>query len=345
MHAIHRLAPASLEHSLEHMAASAAPEGEIVPNRPLVLVAIDGSRETEWSVQHAVGVARQRGADVHVIRTMARGETRKRSGQRHAAIERRLAPLIASADRTGVAVELVTLQGRPEHVIPAYAQLTATRVIIVGHCYAASRFRRAGAVTSRLSRSSPVPVVVLPARGSAVEATPPQPTHILAAVDFTVASMLALRTAVDLSRRRKARLTVVHAMDVAGRLIAGGEGARHFVDRIEGESRSIASHLTSRAAGFGADDAEALVVTGDSRREIVDAAIAIAADLIVVGATPRTRLHDDWFGATLPAVLRHATTPVLVLPIAAGARQWLGEAAEQGDVDVLVDEAAIATAA
>lgn len=57
---------------------------------------------------------------------------------------------------------------------------------------------RSGAVATRLSRSSPVPVLVLPVPATLEEpAAPLSFKRIMAAVDFNVASAVGLRTAAD----------------------------------------------------------------------------------------------------------------------------------------------------
>jgi hypothetical protein len=65
-----------------------------------------------------------------------------------------------------------------------------------------------------------------------------------------------------------------------------------------------------------------MVVTGNPSASITDTAAESAADLIVMGVAPRSWLDEAVFGSTLRAVLRKAKTPVLVLPVAAGAHQW-----------------------
>jgi len=44
-----------------------------------------------------------------------------------------------------------------------------------------------------------------------------------------------------------------------------------------------------------------------------------------MGVPPRTRFDEVLSGSTLRNVLRRATIPVLVLPVPAGAYEWLGE--------------------
>lgn len=72
-----------------------------------------------------------------------------------------------------------------------------------------------------------------------------------------------------------------------------------------------------------------VVVTGDAHRGIVETATETAADLIVMAVAPRTWIDEVVSGSTLRGVLRRAKTPVLVLPVAAGADEWIDAVNEE----------------
>ena len=78
-------------------------------------------------------------------------------------------------------------------MIPAYAQLNAASTIVVGRDYGTSRFWRNGGVANRISRSSPVPVIVLPTSAPVGPAAPVSLKRIMVAVDFNVASAIGVR--------------------------------------------------------------------------------------------------------------------------------------------------------
>jgi hypothetical protein len=110
------------------------------------------------------------------------------------------------------------------------------------------------------------------------------PKRVVAAVDFTVASAIALRTAVDVSKRHGASLTVLHAMDTPPPMVFSGGEAWRLVQRLPAEKKVLAERWIDEAV---------------SR-------------------------------STLRGVLRRAKTPVLVLPVIAGAHQWIDEVNEGG---------------
>ena len=290
-------------------------------NRSLIVVPVDGSPGTERTVRHAVSIARRRGADVHLVQVVSRRSgTLWRAPESERRLRAHLRALRPAMGQEGVFVRIVTLRGDGHSVIPAYAQLNAASLVVVGHHYGSSRLWRNSSIASRLSRSSPVPVLVVPALGDAAA----QPVNrILAAVDFTVASAIALRTAADWSKRLGARLTMLHAMEPLDHMALSGAEAWRLVQRLPAEVKVRSKRLKRKAMALGFADAEPVVVTGDAFRGIVATAKESNADLIVMGVAPRTRFDEALSGSTLRAVLRRATVPVLVVPVAGGAYEWI----------------------
>jgi nucleotide-binding universal stress UspA family protein len=216
------------------------------------------------------------------------------------------------------------VRGKAEAIIPAYAQLVGARAIVVERNYGTPRIWRSAAVVRRLSRSSPVPVLVLPAQGPALDrVTRGDISRVVVAVDSSVGSAVALRTGMALARRHDARLTMLHAIkNVPDHMVFSGSEAWRVMQRLPAQKRQMAGQLRQRAALLGHANAHAQVVTGDPGSAIVSAASEADTDLVVLGVAPRTAL-DQWvFGSTLRTVLRRARTPVLVVPVIGGAEQW-----------------------
>jgi nucleotide-binding universal stress UspA family protein len=299
--------------------------------RSLVLVAIDGARDGRSTAEFAVRLAKQREADLRVIQVQARVSGRLIEPPDNAGLRAALRALRRAGAREGVRISHITLAGAPERVIPAYAQLTGAGVVVVGRTYGTSNFWRNTSVVRRLSRSAPVPVIVVPRHRSVLDVGPLSLTRIVAAVDFTVASAVALRTAVGLARAHGARLTAVHAMGDPGPVYSGGEAWR-VLQQLPVEARLLAERLKKQAFAVGSSDVDPVVVTGEAAAVITQKAADSAADLIVMGVAPRTWLDEVVFGSTLRAVLRKAKIPVLVLPVAAGAHKWTGGLSEAAPI-------------
>jgi nucleotide-binding universal stress UspA family protein len=227
-----------------------------------------------------------------------------------------------AAANEGVFLRIVTLSGTPERVIPAYAQLAAASLVVVGYHFGSSRLWRNTSVARRLSRLSPVPVLVVPA---GADAAAQSPNRIVAAVNLTVASAIGLRTAVELSTRHRAHLTVIHAMELPEHMVFSGGEAWRLVQRLPADAELRSEVLKRTARAHGALSAEPVVATGEAPRLILDTVAAAAADLIVMGVAPRSWMDELVSGSTLRAVLRSTAVPVLVVPVVAGDYEWFDE--------------------
>ena len=304
-------------------------------SRQLVLVAIDHVTDVERTMAVALSTAKSRGADLDVMQVVPHRAVPvdDRAGlgpfeprdDRSVTIGARLASMLRSADQDGVRVRHVTLRGEPEHVIPAYAQLHEATVLVVEGDYGSLRFWRNSRVVDDVARRSPIPLLVLPKRlASGRDETPLR--RILTPVDFSVASAVALRTALDLSRRDGARVTLLHAMkDVPRHVVFSGSEAWEVVRRLPAQKEAVAERLRRRAAFLGADAIDTEVATGVVDGAILEIARRSDTDLIVMGIAHRSWLDRALFGSTLRRVLRRATVPVLVIPVVAGAHTWPDE--------------------
>jgi|RhiMethySRZTD1v2_1073278.scaffolds.fasta_scaffold05117_17 nucleotide-binding universal stress UspA family protein len=302
-------------------------------NRQLILVAIDHATDMKRAIDVAHRVAKERGADVDVIQILPRRGVRfdDRPGVRpveshdsSVSMGARLASMLRSGDHDGVHVRSVTLRGTPEQVIPAYIQLHQATLLVVQRDYGSSRFWRNGRVVDDLARQSPVPLLVLPKRERFQRDR--EVRRILAPVDFSIASAVALRTAANLSRRQGARVTVAHALtDVPRHMVFSGSEAWEVTRRLAAQLDAVAGRLRRKAAFLRLNDFDTEIATGDAERAILEMAARTDADLIVMGVAHRSWLDRMLFGSTLRRVLRRSTVPVLVVPVVAGAYRWPDE--------------------
>jgi nucleotide-binding universal stress UspA family protein len=309
--------------------------GGIMLKRQLVLVAIDHTTDVERTMGVALGTARARGADVHVIHVVPHRAMHVDDGTDRWPFEphddlsvgsgARPASMPRSADHDGVRVRRVTLRGEPAHVIPAWAQLHDASVLVVERDYGSSRFWRNGRVVAAMARRSPVPLLVLPKRRTTGREES-APRRILTPIDFSIASAVALRTAVALARRHGARLTLVHTLnDVTRHMTFSGGGAWEVMRQLPAQKEAAAERLRRKASFFGADDVDTEVATGLADGAILESARRSDPDLIVMGSTHRSWLDRVLLRSTLRRVLRRARVPVLVVPVVAGAHTWLNE--------------------
>jgi nucleotide-binding universal stress UspA family protein len=288
--------------------------------RQPILVAIDHATNIKGAVDVVRRIAKVRGADLHVIQVVPHRAVHVDDGR--VSGDLRIASALRSGDDGGVHVRSVTLWGTPERVIPAYSQLHQATLLVVPRDYGSARFWRNGRVVNDLARRSPIPVLVLPKRQTRDRGEPGL-RRILTPVDFSVASAVALRTAVDLARRHDARVTLVHALKhVPQQMVISGSEAWTVVRRLTAQRDAVAKRLRGKAAVLGLNHVDTEVATGDAHRAILEIASRTDSDLVVMGIPHRSWLNRVVFGSTLRRVLRRAAVPVLTVPVVAGADTW-----------------------
>lgn len=299
--------------------------------RQLILVAVDQQSDVARAISVALETASAHEADVHVIHVVARSAVHFDDRVGPSTVGPHQDPVVnigglraamQLADDDSVRVRSVMLRGTPENVIPAYAQLHQATSLVLERDYGSSRFWRNGRLVDEMVRRSPIPVLVLPKR----QTGDPEESgirRIVTPVDFSIASAVALRAAVELSGRRGARIALLHTMkDVPRRMVFGGSEAWQVIRQLPAQKEAVAERLRLKAAFFGADDVDIEVSTGVADSAIHAIATRRDTDLIVMGIAHRSRLDRLLFGSTLRRVLRRATVPVLVVPVVAGRQTW-----------------------
>ena len=140
--------------------------------------------------------------------------------------------------------------------------------------------------------------------------------RILVATDFSKTSAKALKSAIELAKGNRAKLTVVHAYVPFVPLVPEQYLEAGTWDRIDTESRRWAERqlakLADRARKAGVR-ASAMLVTGDPSRQIVRTARSLRADLIVVGTHGRQGLTKFFLGSVAERVIATAACPVLTI--------------------------------
>ncbi len=140
--------------------------------------------------------------------------------------------------------------------------------------------------------------------------------HIVHATDFSPASRPAFARALALARASRAPLTVVHVL--APVVPVGGEGfvLPETYEKIEVAGRAFArkqlDRLVARARRAGVR-ATGLLRVGLPHAEIVRAARACGADLLVIGTHGRTGLARLFLGSVAARVVTLAPVPVLTV--------------------------------
>jgi len=215
--------------------------------------------------------------------------------------------------RTGVKVEGVVLRGRPATVIVDHARRIEADLVVVGsrgHGTIASMLL--GSVSAEVVDHAPAPVLV--ARGHRIE-------RIVLGWDGSACAARAagLLTTWSIFAGSRVRVVSVADMEVpwwTGFPEAGSpEIMPIYMDAVDASgtehdelARGMEAQL--RRAGTAAEGDRR---DGDAATEILAAASASNADLIVVGTHGRTGLMRLVLGSVARNVLQHATCSVLIV--------------------------------
>jgi nucleotide-binding universal stress UspA family protein len=203
----------------------------------------------------------------------------------------------------GREVEVRITDGAPVDDILAVARELAVDLIVLGGRQAHGTARVLGSVAERVVAQATAPVLIARAE--------PAAPHILAATDFSDASLPAVSAAHAIARVFAAPITLVHcvarnepytAVDaLANREGADAEEISTARRRLREMCESSPEHDTSR------------VVVGEPAEAIVRLAEEVHASLVVIASHGRTGIARLVLGSVADKVLRDAPCSVLIV--------------------------------
>ena len=143
------------------------------------------------------------------------------------------------------------------------------------------------------------------------------PTTILLATDGSDEAKQATQAATELSRETGSEVHLVYVLPTPAQLI----GHRLYSDEmreslIGGAERDAETFLKEQAEKIGSDGgkvADTHLRSGDPDKEILRAAEALGAGLIVIGSRGLGAIPRMLIGSVSDSVVRHAHCPVLVV--------------------------------
>ncbi|MBV6404984.1 MAG: universal stress protein [Flavobacteriales bacterium] len=140
--------------------------------------------------------------------------------------------------------------------------------------------------------------------------------NILAAVDLSPITHEVLRMAGAQAAPHKATLWVVHVAAPDPDLVGFEPGPQHIRDHRAQELRDEHLELQQYAADLALTgiDARALLVQGPTVATILEEAVRLQADLVVLGTHGRGALHRLFVGSVCQQVLAAARFPLLIVP-------------------------------
>jgi nucleotide-binding universal stress UspA family protein len=287
-----------------------------------IVVGVDFSPHSDRALDHAMAVARHRGAaltlahvgmvpdadEAQLVADPSSGPYRAILGLRLAEDRRRLAALRGQLSGQGVELSQVVVEDMPDTGLAAVAQELGAEVLVVGtHGRSGAARLLVGSVAERTVRIAPCSVLV--ARGAA---SPGGYQRIVVGTDFSRGVGVALERALQVAAPGAA-VRVVHAWSLT--TLQDSDPAELVA--LAGRVDALRAEASSR---YGQELVEARrhadvrlsfdPIEGGAVDVLVDA--GRAADLVVVGSHGRRGLRRLFAGSVAENVARHAACSVLV---------------------------------
>lgn len=227
--------------------------------------------------------------------------------------EQALDPVRQRLSDGGLAAEIAVVSGRPPQVLVEEARRSRATLLAVGsRGLGPIASTLVGSVSAEVVDNAPCPVMV--ARSRTIR-------KILFATDGSRRAEAAEQVLASLPITRQVPVRVVSVVQVIHPLAVGITPTMytHVHARqaeYEAEARTaLAEIAASSATRLGSDgiDASAELRVGDPAGEVLAAAHAFEADLIVVGSRGQTGLRRLVLGSVARRVLHHASASVLVV--------------------------------
>ncbi len=290
-----------------------------------ILVPIDGSPLSERALRHAIPLAKQHGARLHllhvaapVLSLIAGGGAPVRDSALDATLlaeDRKAVERIGKRARkqTDVPIEVVFRAGRPAAEIAAYASEQGISLIVMCS-HGRGGFERLwlGSVADELIRQLPVPLLLIrAARGAAApEEGEVLFPRILVPLDGSPRGERALDAASALVGSTPTALTLLSVVHPTAAM-----GAKSFPSAAERDL--CAEYLEPVAARFRNDTRSVEVetaVTANVGRAIVEHAKRHDVSLIAMSTQGLSGVQRFVVGSVADKLLRTAPMPVLVVP-------------------------------
>jgi nucleotide-binding universal stress UspA family protein len=291
-----------------------------------LLVPIDGSETADRAVDLALALAQRHGSELIVCNAVDSSSTIAEGAIPSGAID--ITPVLqarddaASALLGGVAerakaahvpATIARLDGSAAVAIVSFAEEQAVDAIVMG-----TQGRQGldriflGSTAEGVLQTTGIPIFVVRAAGRAEdEAGVAAFKRILVAIDESDASAAALSLALDLALSEGSTLVLCTVVEGAA-LTGEAEEVRNIVQTL---LDTAAERAKSRRV-----DAETVIAYGPASDELRRVATERRADLIAVGTHGRRGLPRLFLGSVAEDVVRHCSTPVLVVHAGVSAR-------------------------
>ena len=210
-----------------------------------------------------------------------------------------------------IACDAVVREGPPAQQIIAAARQFGAHCLILG-TRSRSKVSKLllGSVAEQVLRSVNLPVITVGPEALLEVTVGARQRVVLHATTLREASSPSAALACKIASNRKARLVLLHVLPPADEM-----RREHLPTGLDStamrELRILASEIV--AADSCCTEIDTRVVHGHPAIEILSASVDLGAELIVLGSTARSVLHNLTHDRTVYRVLAHARCPVLTL--------------------------------
>lgn len=288
-----------------------------------ILAATDLSASARHATARAFRVAAASGSELHIVhvaqldtldslRALLGADFSRIRAALEADARERLSELADNpAIHRGVATHARIIVGNPLSVVLSEADgLDADLVVVGARGESFPLHLQTGATASRLLRKSSRHPVLL------VKQQPHDDYRvILVAVDFSPASLIAIRMARRVAPGAKIMLLNAFELPYEGKLAIAGiaDEVVHGYVVSEGERRRARAHKLAAAAGLAMRDYSVRILHGNPALEIVAMEQECDADLVVVGKHGASVTEELLLGSVTKHVLAESQGDVLVI--------------------------------
>jgi nucleotide-binding universal stress UspA family protein len=281
-----------------------------------ILCPVDRSPSSLQAFDHAIALARWRGARLHLMEVIEAPNPYGVPTETRTDLKRDLERVLVARRVSDVKVTISLRQGNVVQEILAQAKASRSNLIVIGsHGRGGIQRLVLGSIAEKVLRLSTCPVLTV-RRGvnqrRRGRARPPFET-ILCPTDFSAAANHAVTYARRLAKEANARLILMTAVEWP---LSDGVTSGPVADlrkSIEADARRELSRLVPQRGSDGGR-AETVVVSGKASAAIVELARRRSADLIVMGVSGRSALDVTLLGSTTHHVIREGSWPVLTVP-------------------------------
>ena len=216
-------------------------------------------------------------------------------------------------------------RGRPfEEICRLARKIDIDLVAIATHGYTGLKHFALGSTAEGVIRYSPCPVLVVRSthqrNNGASNGELPQPAlhiqKILVPVDFSECSNIAIEYAKNLAMKSRASLIFVHSVYFQYHVTSAEYARYDYPLCVQEADKGAHEQMRELVRVHQADGVkiEPLLATGHAGEQICSRARSHDADLIVTSTHGWTGFKHVLIGSTAEYVVRHASSPVLVVP-------------------------------